>query len=202
MARIIVIGLTGGIGSGKSTVSSFLAQLGAVVLSADEIGHEALQPYTETWQEVVNAFGKEILKAGGEVDRQKLGEIVFNDAEALARLNQITHPRMHGIAKKRIEELKRQGADVVVLEAPLLVEANWLDLVDQVWVTAATEATAMRRLCQRSGLSEAQALARIHSQLSSEERLKYADIVIDTNGTLSEVETRVKELWGKLCLQK
>jgi len=199
---MMVIGLTGGIGSGKSTVSSFLAQLGAVVLSADEIGHEALKPRTQIRQEVVNAFGKGILKADGEVDRQKLGDIVFNNAEALARLNQIMHPRMHGIAEKRIEELKQQGAEVVVLEAPLLVEANWLDLVDQVWVTAATEATVVRRLCQRSGLSEGQALARVHSQLPSEERIKYADAVIDTNGTLSEVETRVKELWGKLCIEE
>jgi len=202
VARTIVIGLTGGIGSGKSTVSSFLARLGAVVLSADEIGHEAFRPHTETWQEVVNAFGEEILKAGGEVDRQKLSDIVFNDAEALARLNQIMHPRMHGIAEKRIEEIKQQGAEVAVLEAPLLVEANWLDLVDRVWVTAATEATVVGRLCHRSGLSEAQALARINSQLPSEERIKYADEVIDTSGTLSEVEARVKELWGKLCLEK
>ena len=202
MARMIVIGLTGGIGSGKSTVSSFLARLGAVVLSADEIGHEAFEPHTEIWQEVVYAFGKEILKADGEVDRQKLGDVVFNDAEALARLNQIMHPRMYGIAKKRIEELKQQGAGVIVLEAPLLVEANWLDLVDQVWVTAATEATVVSRLCQRSGLTEAEALARINSQLPSEERIKYADEVIDTNVALNEVEARVRELWGKLCLEE
>jgi len=199
---MMVIGLTGGIGSGKSTVSSFLAQLGAVVLSADEIGHEALKPRTQIRQEVVNAFGKGILKADGEVDRQKLGDIVFNNAEALARLNQIMHPRMHDIAEKRLEELKQQGAEVVVLEAPLLVEANWLDLVDQVWITAATEATVVGRLCQRSGLSEAQALARINSQLPSEERIRYADEVIDTNGTLNEVEARVRDLWGKLCLEE
>jgi dephospho-CoA kinase len=202
VARVIVIGLTGGIGSGKSTVSSFMARLGAVVLSADEIGHDALKPRTEIWQEVVCAFGKEILEADGEIDRQKLGDIVFNDAEALARLNQIMHPRMHGIAEKRIEELKQQGAEVVVLEAPLLVEANWLDLVDQVWVTAATEATVVGRLRQRSGLSEAEALARINSQLSSEERIRYADEVIDTNGTFNEVEVRIRELWGKLCLEE
>jgi len=91
---------------------------------------------------------------------------------------------------------------VVVLEAPLLVEANWLDLVDQVWITAATEATVVGRLCQRSGLSEAQALARINSQLPSEERIRYADEVIDTNGTLNEVEARVRDLWGKLCLEE
>ena len=193
-----VIGLTGGIGSGKSTVSTFLAGLGAVVLSADKIGHEALQPHTETWQEVVDAFGEGILEAGGEVDRQKLGEIVFGDAEALAKLNQIMHPRMYRMAEERIEELKQQGNEVIVLEAPLLVEAGWLPLVDQVWVTVASEETVVHRLCQRSGLSEAQALSRIRSQLPAEEKKRYADVVLDTDCTLSEVEAKVKELWESL----
>ncbi|HJX69934.1 MAG TPA: dephospho-CoA kinase [Dehalococcoidia bacterium] len=193
-----VIGLTGSIGSGKSTVSAILAELGAVVLSADEIGHEALQPRTAAWQEVVSAFGEGILKAGGEVDRQKLGEIVFNNAGALARLNRIMHPRMYRMAEKRIEELKQQGGAVIVLEAPLLVEAGWLPLADQVWITVADEETIVHRLCQRSGLSEAQALARIRSQLPAEEKTKYADVVINTSGTLSEVEAKVKELWEAL----
>lgn len=195
---MVVIGLTGGIGSGKSTVSAILAELGAVVLSADEIGHEALQPHTEAWQEVVSAFGKEILTSGGEIDRQKLGEIVFNNAEALARLNRIMHPRMYRVAEERIEELKQQGKEVIVLEAPLLVEANWLPLVDQVWVTTAREATMVHRCQERSGLSQAQALARIQSQLPPEEKIKYANEVIDTDRSLSEVEARVKELWERL----
>lgn len=193
-----VIGLTGSICSGKSTVSQFLAELGAVVLNADKLGHEILEPYTESWQEVVSTFGKGILKDGDEVDRQKLGEIVFHNAEALAKLNRITHPRMYRMAEKEIEELKQQGSKLIVLEAPLLVEAGWLPLVDQVWVTIAGEETMMRRLCQRSGLSEAQALARIHSQLTAEEKTKYADEVINTDCTLSEVEDKVKELWEAL----
>jgi dephospho-CoA kinase len=193
-----VIGLTGGIGSGKSTVSTFLARLGAVVLSADEIGHEAFRPHTEAWQEVVSAFGEGILKAGGEVDRQKLGEIVFDNAEALATLDRITHPRMYRMAEERIKKLEQQGSKVIVLEAPLLVEANWLPLVDKVWVTVASEETVVHRLCQRSGLSEAQALARIRSQLPAEEKKKYADAVLDTDCTLSEVEAKVKELWEVL----
>src|SRR4030042_4332721 len=114
-----VIGLTGGIGSGKSTVSKFLAGLGAVILSADKIGHEAFQPHTEAWHEVVDAFGEGILLAGGEVDRQKLGEIVFGNAGALAKLNQIMHPRMYRMAEERIEDLKKQGIEGIVLEAPV-----------------------------------------------------------------------------------
>jgi dephospho-CoA kinase len=194
----IVIGFTGNIGSGKSTISHLMAELGAVVLSADEIGHEALEPHTETWQEVVNIFGQEILKAGDEVDRQKLGEIVFNDAEALAKLNQVMHRRMYRMAEERIEKLKQQGTKVIVLEAALLIEAGWLPLVEQVWVTVASEDAALPRLRQRSGLSKAQVMARLRSQLPQEEKIKYADVVINNDVPLSEVKTQVKELWERL----
>ena len=190
-----VIGLTGGICSGKSTVAGFLARFGAVVLSADEIGHEAFEPHTQMWQRVVDEFGIEILADHDRVDRKKLGEIVFNSAGALTRLNQIMHPGMHQVAKSRIEELKRQGVEVVVLEAPLLIEANWLDLVDEVWVAVAGEATVVSRCSRRSGLSETEALARISAQNSVEEKLKYADVVIDTDVSLGELEARVKDLW-------
>jgi len=110
------------------------------------------------------------------------------------------HPAMHRVAEERIDRLKQQGAEVIVLEAPLLVEANWLDLVDQVWVVTASEATAIRRARERSGLSEAQAAARISSQLPSEERTKFADVVIDTDVSLDELRARVKELWEQLRL--
>jgi len=190
-----VIGLTGSICSGKSTIAKFLAQMGAAVVNADEIGHEAYEPHCETWQQVVDGFGKQILTTGGEIDRKKLGEIVFKDPEALKRLNGIMHPGMHRVAEKRIEKLKREGAEVIVLEAPLLVEANWLDLVDEVWVAKASEANALKRCAERSGLSEAQARSRMASQLSPEEKAKYADVVIDTNVSLAEVEAKVKALW-------
>ena len=193
-----VIGLTGNICSGKSTVSKFLADLGAVVLSADKIGHEALAPHTETWREVVGTFGERILNMEGNVDRQKLGEIVYHNAEDLARLNRIMHPVMYRIAEKEIKELKKQGAEIIVLEAPLLVEAGWLPLVDQVWVTVANESTMLYRCCQRSGLSEDQVLARIRSQIPAEEKTKYADVVIDTDCSLSAVEVKVKGLWEVL----
>jgi len=190
-----VIGLTGSICSGKSTIAKFLAQMGAAVVNADEIGHEAYEPHCETWQQVVDGFGKQILTTGGEIDRKKLGEIVFKDPEALKRLNGIMHPGMHRVAEKRIEKLKREGAEVIVLEAPLLVEANWLDLVDEVWVAKASEANALKRCAERSGLSEAEAKARMASQLSPAEKAKHADVLIDTNVSLAQVEAKVKELW-------
>jgi dephospho-CoA kinase len=190
-----VIGLTGSICSGKSTIAGFLAKMGAAVVNADEIGHEAYAPHGETWQQVVDAFGKGILMPGGEIDRKKLGAIVFKDPEALKRLNGIMHPGMHRVAEKRIQKLRQEGAKVVVLDAPLLVEANWLDLVDEVWVARASEINALKRCRERSGLPEEQAKARMASQLSPEEKAKYADVVIDTDVTLAEVEATVRKLW-------
>ncbi len=193
-----VIGLTGGIGSGKSTVSQCLAELGAVILDADKVGHEAFKPSTEAWREVVAAFGRQILTPSGEIDRKKLGEIVFSQPESLSRLNQIMHPRMYDMMQAQIEEYRRQGVDVVVLEAAILIEANWTSLVDEVWVTVAPEATVLKRLKEQRGLAEEQTLARIRSQLSAEERAKHADVVINNDGELDEVKAKVKELWARL----
>ena len=193
-----VIGLTGGIGSGKSTVSQFLAELGAVIVDADRVGHEAFKPDTDVWREVVAAFGRQILTPNGDIDREKLGEMVFANPESLLQLNQIMHPRIYEMVKARLEEYRRQGVSVVVLEAPLLIEAGWSSLVDEVWVTVAPESTVLRRLKERPGLSEQQSLARIHSQLPSEERVKHADVVIDNDCSLNELRVKVKRLWQAL----
>jgi len=193
-----VIGLTGGIGSGKSTVSQFLAELGAGILDADKIGHEAFKPDTEVWRKVVATFGKQILAPNNDIDRKKLGKIVFGKLEPLSRLNQIMHPRIYDMIKAQLEEYQRQGMRVVVLEAPLLLEAGWAPLVDEVWVTAASESTVLKRLKERTGLSEPESLARIHSQLPPEERLKRADVVINNDGNLDELKAKVRELWQKL----
>ncbi len=190
-----VIGLTGGIGSGKSTVSQFLAELGAVILDTDKVGHEALKPDTELWREVVAAFGRQVLTPGGDIDRGRLGEAVFGKPESLSRLNQIMHPRMFDMVKAQLEEYRRQGVGVVVVEAPLLIEAGWASLVDEVWVTVASESTVLRRLRERTGLSPAESLARIRSQLSSAERTKHAGVVIDTDCDYDEVRAKVGELW-------
>ncbi len=197
-----VIGLTGGIGSGKSTVSQFLAELGAVILNTDEVGHEAFKPDTEIWHRVVAAFGRQIITPDGNIDRKKLGNIVFGNPESLSQLNQIMHPRMYALVKAQLEEYRRQRTRVVVLEAPLLLEAGWTSLVDEVWVTTAPEATVLKRLEERSGMSQAESLTRICSQLSSEERIRRADVVINTDCDLDELKARVKELWQKLELSQ
>lgn len=195
-----VIGLTGGIGSGKSTVSRFLAELGAAILDADKVGHEAFKPDTDVWREVVAAFGRQVVTPNGDIDRKKLGEIVFGNPKSLSRLNQLMHPRMCDMVKAQLEEYRRQGVDVVVLKAPLLIEAGWASLVDEVWVTVASQSTVLRRLEKRSGLSEQQSLARIRSQLSSEKRVKHADVVINTECDLNELKSKVDTLWQKLAL--
>ncbi len=189
-----VIGLTGGIGTGKSTVSRFLEELGAVVIDADKVGHETLRRGTLAWQHVVAAFGRSILGPDDEIDRKKLAEIVFHDRATLAKLNSVMHPPMYGIVKAKIDEYRRQGAEVVVLEAPLLIEASWTLLVDEVWVTVAPEETVIKRL-HDLGLSRSEALARIRSQMPSEKRIEHADVIIDTTGILEEVRARVKDLW-------
>ncbi len=193
-----IIGLTGGICSGKSTVSHMLAKLGATVLDADEIGHEALKPDTEVWHKVVAAFGRQILTAKGDIDRNKLGKIVFDSAESLSQLNRIMHPRMYEMIKVQLEQYRKQGTRAVVLEAPLLIEANWTSLVDEVWITVAPEPIVLKRLQDRNGLSTPESLVRIHSQMSNEERLKHADLIIDTDCDFDELRTRVEKLWRRL----
>ena len=193
-----VIGLTGGIGSGKSTVSQFLAEPGATIIDADKIGHETFKPETEAWREVVAAFGQQIVAANGTIDRKKLGTIVFSNSEDRARLNQIMHPRIYEVVKAQLAEYQRQGVSVVVLEAPLLVEAGWTSLVDEVWVTTAAEDTVLKRLRERTGLSEAESRARIRAQLPAEKRIKEADVVIDTDCDLDELKAKIGELWRGL----
>ena len=191
-----VIGLTGGIGSGKSTVSGFLEELGAVIIDVDKVGHEALKT-DEARERLSVEFGKGILPASGEIDRPRLGKLVFSHREALERLNRILHPIIFKMVDARLEEYRRQGVDEVVLEAPLMLEVGKSSQVNEVWVTAAPEATVLRRIRERTGLSETEARARIRAQLSNEERIKHADVVIDTDCSLDELKNRVLALWMK-----
>ena len=199
---MVVIGLTGGIASGKSTVSQILSELGAVVIDADKVGHEAFYPNSDVWREVVAALGKGILGQNNEIDRSKLAKIVFNDQKALEQLNRIMHPKMHRIVGQKIKALRGQGVEVVVLEATLLIEANWTDLVDQVWVTISPEATVIDRLCSQRGLTEEQARARIESQTPIVQRTKHADVVIKNDSDLDMLRHKVEVLWQKLRLLK
>jgi len=193
-----VIGLTGGIGSGKSTVSQLLSELGASVLDADKVGHQCYQPGAEAWKDVVDAFGEEIIAPDESIDRKKLGAIVFGDPEALIRLNQIMHARMYDIMADQIEEYRLGGVEVVVLDAAVLFEGGWTPLVDEIWITVASEPTVVQRVRERTGLPEEQIRSRIRSQLSNEERKEKADLVISNDGGLDELRKKVEELWKGL----
>ncbi|MBI2852168.1 MAG: dephospho-CoA kinase [Chloroflexi bacterium] len=192
-----IIGLTGGIGSGKTTVARLLKELGAVVIDADSLAHAALSPGSETWREVVAAFGQEIVSSGSEIDRAALAKVVFNDPELLAWLNRIMHPRLRDTAIARLEEYRRQGAAVVVIEAPLLIEAGWDAMVDEVWVVTASESRILERLEKERGLKHTDILARMRSQLSSEERLKHANVIINNDSGLDELRDQVAGLWRR-----
>ena len=193
-----IIGLTGGIGTGKSTVAQFLAELGAVVIDVDQVGHQALKPESRVYQEIVNTFGEQVLAPDGTIDRQKLGKIVFANPGDRTRLNEIIHPAMHRTVIAQMEEYRRQGVPVVVLDAPLLLDAGWAQIVDEVWVTTAAESTVLERLRERSSMSAQKVQARIHSQLPSQERIKQADVIIDTDCDLNELKNKVRQLWRRV----
>ena len=192
---MLVIGLTGGIGTGKSEVARLLERLGAAVISADQVGHQAYTPHSEIWEEVVREFGQDILHSSGEIDRKKLGAIVFSNPARLEQLNRIMHPRMAHMVADRIQQLRQSGAPVVVVEAALLFEAGWDSLVDEVWVTDSPEEAVVSRLKARSGLDEAEVLKRVRSQMGRTQRLERANVVVDNSGDTASLERTVRELW-------
>ena len=194
----IVIGLTGGIGSGKSTIARYLADLGAAVIDADKVGHEAFKVGTAAWRDVVEAFGRGVVAPSGEIDRKKLGQIVFGNAEARDRLNRIMWSRIWEMISHEIEILRHQERAVVVVEAFGLIEAGWAPLVDRVWVTVASEKVVLERLKLQRQLRESDTLARIRSQLSNEERVKHADVIIENEGSPETVRATVRQLWESL----
>lgn len=194
----VVIGLTGGIASGKSVVSGMLADLGAYVIDADKVGHEAYRRGSGCYDEVVADFGQDVVGADGEIDRRALGAKVFGDPARRQRLQDIVWPWMRRTMEERLDSLRREGVPVVVLEAAVLIEAGWQDLVDQVWVVTVGRDVARDRLMSRNGLTPEQADARIDAQLSNEERAEHADVVIDNSGTIEELRGRVESEWETL----
>jgi dephospho-CoA kinase len=193
-----VIGLIGGIGSGKSTVARFLSDLGAAVLNLDEIGHDVLKKENEPYRKIIEVFGKEILVDNGEIDRAKLGQIVFKDKRALSRLNAIVHPAIDAVVAGKINELKRKKEKVAVLEAAVMLDTGKRDQAEEIWVTTAQKETIYQRLHERSGYTRQEAEKRINSQMTDNERIKNADVVIDTDCPLDELKTRVEKEWDKL----
>lgn len=199
---MFIIGLTGGIGTGKTQVAKLLEELGAAVVNADLLGHEIYKPQTEGWREVVAAFGERVVGPDGEIDRRALGSIVFSDEAALRQLNAITHPRIYALAAERLDTLKRQGASAAVLEAALLIEAQWTGLVSEVWVITSPEADVIERLRERNGMDADTARARIRSQMPQAERAERADAVLENSGSLEQLEADVRKLWNSRVLTR
>lgn len=195
---MIVIGVTGGIGTGKSYVSGYLQEWGATLINADKVGHEALKKGTKVHADIVAAWGPGLLTPEGEIDRKKLGSIVFGNPQALARLNSIIHPQMAQMMAQEIDRLRQQGVEMVVLEAAILIEANWQGLVDEVWMTTAPEEAVIQRLAGRDGFAAEQVRARIRSQMPTEERAKHATIIINTDCDIPATKAEVRKLWERL----
>ncbi len=194
----VVIGLTGGIASGKSLVSGMLGEQGAVVLDADKVGHEAYTRGTGCYAAVVAAFGQDVVGSDGEIDRKALGGKVFGAPDQRKRLESIVWPWMRSTMDLRLGVVRAAGAPVAVLEAAVLIEADWVPLVDQVWLVTVPPVVARDRLIQRNGLTADQADARIGAQLTDEERAKHARVVIDNDGTLDELRSQVMREWEQL----
>jgi len=193
-----IIGLTGGIATGKSQVSSILSELGAIIIDADIVSREVVQKGLPAWQQIKDVFGEEYLLSNGELNRKKLGELVFSDPNALNKLNRITHPAIRAKIEDRINNLKAQGYEgIIVVDAALLLETGWETMVDQVWVVDAPIEKRIERLMNRDNLTRDQALSRINSQMSQQERIAKADKIIYNNSDIDSLEKQVLRIWNE-----
>ena len=193
-----MIGLTGGIGSGKSTVTAYLSEKGYAVIDADKIAREIVVPGAPALNELVSAFGREILKVDGTLDRKKLGGIVFGDKAARERINEITHGGILKIMKERIERLAGSGYNsIVFLDIPLLFETDPAELtavIEQIWVVDADDEIRVRRIMERDGVSRDDVLKIMNNQMSTAEKRKRAHVVIENSGSVGELYKKLDEL--------
>ncbi|MCL6593008.1 MAG: dephospho-CoA kinase [Alicyclobacillus sp.] len=195
----MIIGLTGGIATGKSTVSHMLRELGAYVVDADTWARRVVEPGTPGWAEVVAEFGPGVLQPDGSIHRPALARLVFHDAAARQRLNALTHPRIRaGMQAESAARLAQHPEEPVVWDVPLLFEGETLHLVDVTVLVYTDETTQLQRLMARNQLTEDEALARIRAQMPIEEKRRLADYVIDNRGTLEQTREQVRQLWDIL----
>jgi dephospho-CoA kinase len=192
-----IVVLTGGIGSGKSVVAAVLKELGAGVIDSDKVGHDVLEKGTPGWQAVVDAFGREMLTPEGHIDRKKLAQTVFNNPESLQRLNRIIHPRIDEKVEARLQKYQNEGKKAAFIEMAILVDAPWMQRVDQVWAVKAPREVILKRLKER-GVSEPEALARMANQPPPEASVKQGLVIINNNGSLDELRSRVEKLWNDI----
>ncbi|OGP59317.1 MAG: dephospho-CoA kinase [Deltaproteobacteria bacterium RBG_13_61_14] len=193
-----VVGLTGGIASGKSTVARMFVELGARLVDADLLARQVVEPDKPAWGEIADHFGEGVLNPDRTLNREKLAEIIFRDPDERRVLNDITHPRIGAEMLDLIQRFQREGAAVVLIDAALLLESPATNWIRPVVVVTAEEEVRAERIMERDGLSQEQALARIRSQMREDERKTRADYVIDNSGSLEDLQDRVEEVWIEL----
>ncbi len=193
-----LVGLTGGIASGKSTVAAILQRLGAEIINADELAREVVQPGSEAWQEIVKDFGSAVLQEDQTIDRRKLRDIIFKDSQARKKLEAIIHPRVRALAEKKIQACEAAGSAVVVYEVPLLFETQIHHWIRPVILVACDIERQKSRLQDRDLLTAAEAQKHIDAQMSLEDKRKLADYTIENNGSLVELEAQVKAVLEKI----
>jgi len=197
----LIIGLTGGIVGGKSTVASMFKDLDAKIVDADELGHSVILPHRPAWKKITRLFGKDILQNDLTIDREKLGKIVFTDQALLKKLNEITHPEIIKLIKKEINLAKdktRSQEKILIIDAALIYEAKMDRLMDKIIVVYINEDEQVKRLIRRNNLSKEEALQRIKSQMPMKEKVKTADYVIDNSNSLNTTREQVEKIWQEL----
>jgi len=203
---MLIVGLTGGVASGKTAISQVLKEEGAYIIDADQIARELVQPHKPAWNELIRAFGQEILREDGSIHRKKLAEKVFANPEQRKLLNQILHPRIREEMGRRAKEIGQKDPEaIVMIDAPLIVELGDHREMDKLIVVTSTQTQQIERLKDRDGTSPEEALRIVSSQMPLEEKLKFADFVIRNEGSLEETRKRTKEVFKelkKIVLQK
>jgi dephospho-CoA kinase len=196
---MLIAGLTGSIATGKSTVSGILKELGAFIVDADRAAHEVVLPGTKAWNEIVRIFGKEILQKSGEIDRERLGRIIFNDSAMRSILEEVVHPEVVHSMDEQIRSIKSGFPDaVVILDVPLLIETGMHKGVGEVIVVYCPEDMQITRLMVRDNISREDALAKVRSQISIEEKRRYATLLIDNSASKDNTRIQVEDLYVRL----
>jgi dephospho-CoA kinase len=193
-----LVGLTGGIASGKSTVAKILERLGAAVINADALSREVVEPGKAAWREIIDAFGAGVLQPDQTLDRQKLRSVIFNDRDGRKKLEAIIHPRVRALAEERIREHAVAGYSIIVYEVPLLFEGNLHEWLRPVILVACNVDTQRTRLQERDQLTQTEAQKHIDAQMSLEEKRRLADYVIENDGSLADLEQQVRTVLEKI----
>ncbi len=193
-----VIGLTGGIATGKTTAASILRDLGAKIVDADDLAREIVQPDQDAWQEIVERFGAGILREDRTINREKLRKIVFQDEDARRRLESITHPRIRKLAQERIQTLAGEGAEIIIYVAPLFFENKVHLWIRPVILVACDPATQRRRLQERDRLSDAEVQRHLQAQMPLDQKRRLAEFIVENDGSLKDLKRELKELWEKI----